>query len=104
MAHTTLAVAPESYSLKGETPILLSIDSPEYGLHLLTNPEIPANRSSLAPRVSNNVAAPEISWRVDEQPYKLADTGHGMRHTRLCSKNLLMSSYRIFSLILWVIF
>ncbi|MCP4694335.1 MAG: glycosyl transferase, partial [Desulfobacterales bacterium] len=73
------AVAPETYSLKGETPIRLSIDSPEDGLRLLTNPETPANRSSLALRVSTSVSVPEILWCVDGQPYKLADPSRAVR-------------------------
>ncbi len=71
--------APETYTLKGEQPVHLAIDSPEDGLRLLTNPETPASRSSLYLRVSTSVAVPEILWCVDGRPYKLADPTRPVR-------------------------
>ncbi len=78
--HSAALTGPlETYTLKGEQPVLLAIDSPEDGLRLLTNPETPGTRSSLALRVSTSVAVPEILWCVDGRPYKLADPTRPVR-------------------------
>jgi penicillin-binding protein 1C len=60
---TPLTLAPSG-------PVRLEITSPERGAHLLLDPETPAERSSVALRVTVSPPVAEVVWYVDQKPFR----------------------------------
>jgi penicillin-binding protein 1C len=67
------------YTLRGEKNVNFTVTSPEDGLKLLNNPEIPAALNSLARRVNVDPGVPQVVWYVDGRPFKLVEAPYVVR-------------------------
>ena len=82
-AANNLAAPPGEYSsvewLENTESSSLSIMSPEHGVRLLINPDIPAGLNSLGLSVSVDPPVEQILWFVDGRPYELVDSPYAAR-------------------------
>ncbi|GAB6041822.1 peptidoglycan glycosyltransferase PbpC [Endothiovibrio diazotrophicus] len=57
---------------ESERPITLTLMSPTSDLHLLRNPEVPAELDTLTLRVDPVPTVAQVVWYVDDQPYQVS--------------------------------
>jgi len=57
----------------------LRILSPENGVHLLLDPETPADRATLALKAVVDPPVPQVVWYVDGRPFRVVDYPYGAR-------------------------
>lgn len=68
------AVAPEPTRLVDvDVPVTLNLTAPEAGLRILVDPEAPADRSTLALRVTVDPPVEQVVWYVDGEPFEVVD-------------------------------
>ena len=64
--------SPGAFPLRDKN-IRVSIISPEDGLRLIRDPEVPEDQSTLALRAVVNPVVPQVVWYVDGKPFHVAD-------------------------------
>ncbi len=70
---------PFSVTLHNEQPVNLVVESPQNGLRIFNNPDIPPAMNSLALRATAEPDVPQVLWYVDGKPFKLADAPYTVR-------------------------
>jgi len=66
-------------SVQEEGAVRLAITAPQDSMHIIRNPETPADLASLALTASVTPVPPQLLWYVDGQPYRLATATESVR-------------------------
>ncbi len=73
------SAVPFSVALSNEQPVSLIVESPQNGLRIFSNPDIPPAMNSIALRVTAEPDVAQVLWYVDGKPFKLTDAPYTVR-------------------------
>lgn len=76
---SSLPLPAFAYPEKCLQPALIKIHSPENGLKIIHNPEVPKEMNTLALNVSVHPSVPQALWYVDGKPFQLAEAPYSAR-------------------------
>jgi penicillin-binding protein 1C len=68
-----------TYATDSLKPVSIKIHSPENGIRILHNPEVPKGMNTLALNAFIHPSVPQALWCVDGKPFKLAEAPYSAR-------------------------